>query len=257
MAIEDRATPNVEVKVVTAEKSTTSDSTGLVKTVQGTVVSRSGGKPGRRWKWTPRKKEAFRLIMQGSNITEAAEKAKVHRNSLAEWMKAPEWLAEAQKYVSESQVSTKLRRLKTTTIIADQLAAKSMKALQDEDMDTGQAGLVLRSNLEYLRAERDLYGEGADQPHGPGTVLQINVGAPGQPQPVDSDKAATAVLAFKDFMSKYDPELAVAARSPSEAAAVLAEKVLQESGLLDTIREEDRTALRQEAEDLEALRRKR
>lgn len=255
MAAENGAEPNTVVVEIPSGKSTASDPLALAKTVQGAVVSKA---KGRRWKWSKKKKEAFSLLMKGLAITDVASKIGAHRNTLSLWMKAPEWVAEAQKYVGEKQLSTKLRRLTMTTAIADQLAAKSVKALEEEDIDPSTAGLMLRSHLEYVRAERDLFGDGEGQAQGgTGPALHIHVGAPGQPQPVGGPVQATAVLAFRDFMAKYDPNLAVVARSPQEAAALLAEKVLQESNLLDTIREEDRETTRLEQEAAEAIKRRR
>lgn len=255
MAGENEAVPMPVVTVVSTGRSTSSDPASLAKSVQGTVVSKA---PSRRWKWTKKKKEALNYLMKGHSVTDVASKVGAHRNTIMLWMKAPEWSAEAQRWVGEKQVSTKLRRLTMTTAIADQLAAKSVKALEDDEIDPSQAGLVLREHLNYVKAERDLFGENDQQaPHGPGTALHIHLGAPGQPAPVNSEVQATAVMAFRDFMSKYDPALAVVARSPQEAAALLAEKVLQESNLLDTIREEDRETMRQEQEVAEAAKRRR
>lgn len=251
----DSAAPEVVVVPELPEKSSGSDPVALAKVVHGTALS---GPRGTRWKWTKRKREAFKLIMQGAGISETADRVKAHRNSIMLWMKAPEWMAEAQKYVTEAQVSTKLRRIKMASVIADQLGAKSLKALAEDDLDVGKTGLVLREHLNYLRAERDLFGEEAGGGGAaPGGHVHIHVGAPGQPQPVDDGRQATAMLSFIDFMQKYDQNLAVMAHSPQHAAALLAEKTLQESSLIDTIREEDREAMRKETEAAEAAKRRR
>ena len=254
MAEQDGAAPGVTVTVEPPAKSTGSDPASLAKIVQGQVVTK--GKRT-RWKWTKRKKDAFKLLMQGAGVSETAERVGAHRNSVMLWMKAPEWLADAQRYVSEAQVSTKLRRIKMASVIADQLGAKSLKALAEDDLDVGKTGLVLREHLNYLRAERDLFGEEQGGGVAPGGTINITVGAPGQPQAVSEGRQATALLAFREFMERYDPNLAVAAHSPQQAAAVLAEKVLQESSLMDTIREEDREEMRAETEAAEAAKRRR
>jgi hypothetical protein len=175
-------------------------------------------------------------------------------------MKAPEWTAEVQRALSEEQTSSKLKRVKLTAAIADQLGAKALRELQKDDLgsiDPGRAGLVLREHLNYVKAERDLYGETGQQGQQPGLV--INIGAPGAngTPAVSSERAATAVLSFATFMEAYDPQLAVVARSPQEAAALLMEKALQESPLLDHIREEDREQFRREAESEEANKKRR
>lgn len=256
MTPENEAVPSVDVKVVTEENSIGSDPVALAKTVQGAVVSKAPA-PRSRWKWTKKKREAFRLIMQGGTITDVAEKVKAHRNSVMVWMKHPEWQAEAARHLGETQGTTKLRRMKVTSILADKLGAHSIKALDDDDIDVSKAGLTLRSHLEYVRAERELFGEGEGNNGGPGTAVHVHLGSLGQPQAVSGALQTTAVMAFKDFMDKYDPKLAVAARSPQEAAVLLMEKTLQESNLLDIIREEDREQTRVEAEEQEAAKRRR
>jgi hypothetical protein len=254
MASGTEAVPTTAQTVVSGVESTTSDLLALAKTVQGQVVSKARG---RRWKWTKARRDALKLVLSGTPIVDVAERVKAHRNTIMGWMKQPEWMAEAQRAISESQVTTKLRRLKMTSIITDKLGVHSLKALEGDSIaNVQEANLALRAHLEYVRSERDLFGEGEQQGGQPAGV-HIHLGAPGQPQAVGSVNQATSLLSFREFMLKYDPGLAVVAHSPQEAALLLAEKVLQESNLLDIIREEDRAVMHQEDEVSEAAKRRR
>lgn len=257
MASENRAPPIIEAVATSSIESTPYDPIEDAKLVHGSAQTKA---PVRRWSWSKKKKEALRLVMGGSAIVDVAEKVGAHRNSIMLWMKAPEWLAEAQRLVGEGQLSTKLRRLKMTSVIADQLGVKAVQALKDDNFNPATTGLLLREHTSYVKAERELYGEGAQPQQGSqGGTIQIVLGGsgPNAASPVDEGKQATAVLALKDFMKGYDPNLAVVAHSPQEAMLLLAEKVLQESNLLDMIREEDRAEMRSAQEAEEAGRRRR
>lgn len=253
---EKSATPKVEVTVESAVDSTTSVISEAPRVVQGSVVARA---PEPKWKWTPKKREALNLMLSGGTVTQVAERVGVHRNTLTNWTKTPAWLAEQKRYIEEEQISSRLRRVKTTAIIADKLGAKALSELSKDlkEIDPTRAGLMLREHLNYTKSERDLYGENGQPQGGPGTAININVGGPnGTPLP-STEHQATALTSFTQFLEAYDPALAVVAHSPQEAAALMAEKVLQESNLLDTIREEDREVFRREADAEEATKRRR
>lgn len=257
MTKDDCAPPKGVVEVLPPENSGTS-----ITVAPTAVVHRPAQRaPGDSWKWTKAKKEALRLTMNGAPVTEVAERLGVHRNSITNWMKHPAWLEEAQRQFNDSRTSSKFRRLKTTTIIADKLGVKAAQAIDKEegDVDVNRAGLFLRTHLEYAKAEKDIYsGDGNGQQNAP--LVNINVQQNGGTSP--SDKAAdsrrgTDLLSYKEFLRAYDPNLAVVARSPQEADLLMAEKVLQESNLLDIIREEDREQMRAEQEASEVAKRRR
>lgn len=257
MTAQNEAPPIIEATVTSSKESTTYDPVANAKIVHGTAQI---GARGRRWSWSKKKKEALRMLMAGSTVVDVAEKIGAHRNTITLWMKAPEWTIEAQRYVSEGQLSTKLRRLKMTSVLADQLGVKAVQALKDDNLDPVRAGLLLREHTSYVKAERDLYGEttGGQNTGGQGTINIVLGGTgPNGAAPVDEGKQATAILSLKDFMKGYDPGLAVVAHSPQEAMLLLAEKVLQESNLLDLIREEDRAEMRSDQEAEQAGKRRR
>lgn len=253
---EKSATPKVEVTVESSASSTTSTVSEEPRIVHGSVVARA---PGPKWKWSPKKREALNLLLSGGTVTQVAERVGVHRNTLTNWTKTHAWLQEQKRYIEEEQISSRLRRVKTTAVIADKLGAKALGELSKElsEIDPTRAGLMLREHLNYTKSERDLYGENQQGQGGPGTAININLGGPnGAPLP-SAEHQATALTSFTQFLAAYDPVLAVVAHSPQEAAALLAEKVLQESNLLDTIREEDREEFRREADAEESAKRRR
>ena len=232
---------------------------GLVKTVQGEVVSRKTGK-GSRWKWSEKKRKALKQLLAGSPSTEVAERLDVSRNTLLNWSKHPEWIARVQQILHETQTASKLRRISMTGAIADKLGAQAYKALDTKDEEGNpkeldpNAGLFLRSHLEYAKAERQFFGEEGGASGNIGPIVNITVGGngPNSVAPVNLAQESTSLVAFRDFVKRYDPKLAVVAHNPEEAAALLVEKVMQESNLLDTVREENRAEFRVEAELEEA-----
>lgn len=227
------------------------------KIVHGTAQTK--GLLAKDWKWTTKKWKALKLMLAGASVLQVAKSIGKHRNTVHNWSNHPVWQAEMATRLRQMQSSTKLRRVRATTVLADKLASKSLKLLSGKasKIDVARAGLVGRMHLEYAKAERAFFGENAESGATPMVNIIVGGNSPGSVAPVADEKASTAVLAFEEFMMKYSPDLAVEASSPQEAAALIAEKVLQESNLVDIIREEDREVLRKESEAADAAKAKR
>lgn len=239
---------------VTEEKPASPASTAIVR---ATPVLKGGAiKP---WKWTRTKRLAMKMALNGAGPVEIADKVGKHRNTVRNWTNRPEWIAELERLVRESQVFTKLRRINTTGAITDRLAFKALKALQNEDkVDTVQAGLFLREHASYARLEREMYGESVGGGVAKGAVnITLNGG---QPQ-ADVKADTTASIAFRDFMAEHDESLfsgvVIDAPNPQAALVEATRTLLQESTLLDKVHEEDRAQLQAEAEAEAAAKRKR
>lgn len=211
------------------------------------------------FRWNGKKRDALKMQLSGHTIVAIAEKLNVHRNTITNWMKDPAWMAEAQRTLREGQMTSKLKRLKSTSVLADKLAVAADEMLENDRFikHPGAASLVLQQHSSYVKAERELYGESDGAPGSSAPIININVGGQGGAVPVSEGKEGTSMLAFTEFLHKYDPNVEVLARSPQEAVMLGLEKVLQESTLLDTVRAEDKEMVRQEVEAEESAKRRR
>lgn len=254
MGTEKEALPKVEI--ATASEGAHDASPGA-QIVPGTVTKVVGARP---WKWTEKKRAALKHVLDGKGVVEIGKLLDVHRNTVRNWLSDSTFQDAIRRRVSERQTNTKLKRLRATEILTDTLATRAAESIRDpQAIDPNKARLFLQEHRAYVREERDLYGEGQSggAQGGPGTMVNIVMGGQNGPSPVDGERRSTAMLAFSDFMAAYDPAMTVIAATPQEAAARIAEKVLQESNLIDTIREEDRAILNQEAAaEAEAKRRR-
>lgn len=123
--------------------------------------------------------------------------------------------------LEEAQLTTRLRRLKMTSMLADQLGAQSLRELQAETLDTKKAGLVLREHLDYAKAERELFGDDRRSERSPERSLHVYLGAPNNPAPLVGGSDPMVVAGFRDFMKGYDPTLAATPIDPDAAKRVI------------------------------------
>lgn len=208
-----------------------------------------------RARWGTKKREALRLALHGAGPVEIAAKLGIHRNTVTNWAKSPEWLNEIRRSMGENQLSSKLRRVYTTTLLTDKLASHALKALDETDIDTTKAGLFLREHANYVKLEREQYGEQPGGGEGGHPAININIG--GAPLQAENSAPTTASIPFKEFLDQLPSTMEIEADSPQEAVATLTQRALQDTELLDKVRTEDKADLVLEAEAEEAARRKR
>jgi hypothetical protein len=199
------------------------------------TVVRNAGASRRAWEWTRPRQEAMRLTLRGHTQSEIAGKLRCHRHTIANWSAAPEWIERLQAALLEKKVATKLRRVHATEAIADRLAERALQALDRPQLPVGEAQVVLREHREYMRIEREHFGEGLGHRESGGPAVQVVV---------ESSVPAVSGTSFREWIEScahvLDWGRVSACSSPSVALIELTTQALQESDLLDRFDEVER-----------------
>ena len=198
------------------------------------------------WVWDKKKRVAFRMAMEGAGPVDIAKKIGVHRNTIRNWSRTPEWLTELRTRIQEKQLSTKLRRLDVHEALTDTLSVRAAEAMGGQIPSFQLTGIFLKEYREYMKAERELYGEnvkgtggagGGQGNGGGGPLVNINLG---NTNPAEAESELDA-LAFKDFLKSgtADGET-IEAESEQEALVLKARAMLKTTDILDRIHEADK-----------------
>lgn len=214
------------------------------------------------WSWDKKKRIAFRMTLEGAGPGDIAKKIGVHRNTIRNWSRSQEWLKELRDRIQEKQLSTKLRRLDVHEVLTDQLSTQAARAIAGQIPSFQLTGTYLKEYREYVKAERELYGEtmkggggGNQAPQGP--LVNINMGSQTEAQASD---AATELdsIAFKEFLKSgtADGEV-INATTEQDAIVLKTRELLRKTDLLDKIHEADKKVSHAESVREEAGKRRR
>lgn len=209
-----------------------------------------------RWTWDKKKRLAFRMSLEGTPQVDIAKKLGVHRNTIRNWTRTREWLTELKNRIQEKQMSTKLRRLNMVDDLVDDLHDKAKEIINtDKPVHPGTAGVFIKEFREYVRTERELYGENMKgqaslQAPQQGALVNINVSDQG---PVIVEASG---MAFKDFVKQNTAAgETIEAESSQEAMIAKTRSLLTNTDLIDSLNEEDKAAEKVEAQRVDAKRR--
>ena len=225
--------------------------TSIVKAPDTTPV------PTTKWSWNKKKRVAFRMTLEGVSQTAIAKNLGVHRNTIRNWTRTREWLEELKARIQEKQLSTKLRRIGTMDTLVDSLTRKAQDIADSPiPVHPATASVFLKECREYVKTERDLYGENAKiaASGGPnGSMVNINIGGNDPSIPVNVDMGGQA---FKDFVKQNTAQgETIDAASPQEVLIAKTRSMLAGTDVLDLLNEEDKYAERTEAARVDAKRR--
>lgn len=179
------------------------------------------------WTWTPQRRLALRLMIEGATQAEIAKRVHVHRHTVKNWTAAPEWAAELRTRMGERVMSARFRRVHATEKITDRLAKLAGDALEAERIQVGSAGLLLRELREYQRLEREHLGMSHTEPAtvGPGIAIHLNA-----PPLLEPTRDRISDRSFRDFVRDHiadvSPE-ALAADTPQMALILATTDILQ------------------------------
>jgi len=211
----------------------------------------------KEWKWTPKKREALRLTVDGVPIGIVAEKVKRHRNTIRAWWNNPVFANEVRLRSMEKATSTKLRHPHRAGVLAEALFQKSVKVLADEEktgkLDVGKATLLLREFRDNQRLEAEAINGGSPVQRHEHHHLFDNTGE------VNGSARAKASEPLLKFLEGYDPTLTkqLTAAKTQDELVVAMRRVAMETPIVDVIQEAAREEAHDEAQTYAAEHRRR
>jgi hypothetical protein len=141
-----------------------------------------------------------------------------------------------------------LRRLRAVTAVTDALGVRALKAVTEKTLPAGTR-VLLDQHRRYVKAEQVAFEDVTGTPQTPGFV-SLSLLLPSDIDPKRMGRL-TDRLTMREMLDTYaraGGSSAVTAPSPQIAAALLIERVLQNTNLLDIIRAEDAEEMHRERE---------
>lgn len=204
------------------------------------------------WKWTPKKREAIRLLLQGKTYKAIAKKLGYNEKTIRRWRQTPEFHAELLTKAREYADQHQYKRAFETGLLTDQLAtmaASKMAAITEEDGGPGQVDinelqLYLREYREFKDSEKTDFGIDPRGRAGSGGGVHVNVGiGVGSGAPPGSDTGAKGSESFKSFieanLGKVPQRVISDAKTPQQALLGIAEALVEETDVIEELYEED------------------
>lgn len=105
------------------------------------------------WSWTPEREKAAKHVVAGIPKIQIAEELKVHRNTIANWSKHPEFLARVRELTDDRIDTTRQRRHLETQIFTDKVAKLATKQL-DAAIANPMNPVAVRSARDWLSEYR-------------------------------------------------------------------------------------------------------
>ena len=131
-------------------------------------------------------------------------------------------------------VSSKLRRIDTTERLTDKLGERAEAVLDAPKLNVAEAQLLLRESREYMRLEREHYGEAQS----PSAAVHISIEHDGV------DKRAMVDRSFRtwvtDNLRLLDVDRVNSAPDDVHALVEVGLQLLQKTSFLDDVTEEER-----------------
>lgn len=207
------------------------------------------------WKWTKKKRAAIKLILQGRTDVSIAEQLGIHRHTVRNWKRHPEFHAEVMTAAREYVNRKRFQRVSETGIITDQLAAQVVTRL-NEIMNRGKKGkpgavaqadinalqLFMREFREFRSHERADFGDDVKRVEGRLQIFGDDSGA--------VPKSTKAAQSFKQFVEQHADKLPeriiTSATNAQDAILSVARELLQQTEIVNEIFEEEEAGQKDE-----------
>lgn len=204
-------------------------------------------KKKRGWVWSKTKRKAVRLILEGKQVKEIAKDCDIHRNTVRNWMQAPEFVTTLMTRLEEFKVSKRFARLKLTsktvdnigTIIEDMLEQRASGEVPEDEFnlyDYDSLSGWLKEWRAMRQEERKDFGDHVEKIEKRiGVHIEGGIGLFGQ-----VNHTHTHDVSLVDAMKQAIPVgTVIEAESIEEATGDALMIAATHEGLLDTILEEE------------------
>lgn len=191
------------------------------------------------FEWTEPRQECLRLLLNGYPKTRISEELKVHYNTIYNWTKHPAFVQRLREELDEHATSTRLRRVRTTSLLNDTVSNQAVKALQEAQRkpksfrSASMASLWLREFRAMRNEERLNFGESTDN-RNVKTAIQHS-----------GHVSTTGNKSFKEFLQEQynagviDAEIINSAEDAQEAVIEAVQQVLTEGEYLAEVDKEE------------------
>lgn len=135
----------------------TAKTTSIQKLKKQAVAQLEEEKVDGDWEWTEEREEALDLTFKGFGPKKIAERVNVHRNTITNWQKHPEFLKRLEAMTAETRRTVRLRRAQQTNAFTERIVKIADKALTkaEENPKSYQAKEEAREWLGMYREFRD------------------------------------------------------------------------------------------------------
>lgn len=186
------------------------------------------------FEWTQERERCLDLILRGFSKLKIAEELGVHRNTINNWCKHPTFVRRMSDELNEFTTTTRLRRVRTTSIVTDTVSNMTVKALKNAEKKplSLKAQHLAKGWLGEFRSmrneERLNFGESTDN-------RNVNT------QMHHSGQIATGSRSFKEYLQEQvdrgvvDAQIVSEAGNPQEALVKAVEHVLVEGDYLEEV----------------------
>lgn len=189
------------------------------------------------WAWTPEREKCFDRFLAGWPKKQIADDLKVHRNTVANWCAHPTFRHRLDEHNADHQATTRQRRVRETTMLADKVAKLATSALDsaakrpDDARSLNTARQWLSEYREFREQERTDSGENV-QRHQHAVLGQIN------------HEHNVSRASFKGFLegalaSGVIDVPVLESVDPHDVIIAMTQQALLETDLLDQMGEED------------------
>jgi len=110
------------------------------------------------WAWTPEREKAVQQVVAGIPKTQIADKLGVHRNTVNNWCKHPEFVARVRELTDDRVNTTRQRRHVETQLFTDKIA-KAAHTMLDVAIKNPKDGTAVRAAREWLGEYRSFRAE--------------------------------------------------------------------------------------------------
>lgn len=110
------------------------------------------------WTWTPDREKACQQVVAGIPKTQIADQLKVHRNTVSNWCKHPEFVARVRELTDDRVNTTRQRRHVETQIFTDKVSKLAHSQL-DAALKNPKDGTAVRAARDWLAEYRAFRAE--------------------------------------------------------------------------------------------------
>lgn len=191
------------------------------------------------WEWTPEREQALDGIFEGKSQSRIAEELGVHRNTIGNWMKHPEFLKKLEELSTAQRQTVRMRRIQQTNTFTERVARQADIAMKDVESHPQSVVAQERARgwfeefREFREQERIDAGENVQKHEISGMVGHVH--------------GSVRNGSFKDFLKNaieknvIDVEAIEAdGEDAGDVVKALVQSALREGDILDVITEEDR-----------------
>lgn len=218
----------------------------------------SGSYVQRRWKWTKRRRQAARLVVQGMSDSGVAKEIGVHRCTVFWWRHRAEFMNYVMELARDYVTQRRFKRVHETGMLADHLYSESLRRMADlaerslapEVITTKKGQTAIRTNMtrdetfalqtflkeyrEFRGQERADFGDDVKRFEG---VLKLT--ADGTPKREGLTGSAGA-QSFQDFLAEHADKLPQRALTDPQTTLIETTRdLVRTTGILDAMAEEE------------------